>query len=289
MKTAQILVLGIALVAGGAAAYIMSQPSEAPPAQVVAAPPVDTVKVLVAAGDLNVGTALSANDLKWQEWPTATASGATYITTANAPNGIQDWTGAVVRIPFAAGEPIRAQKLIKAGGSGFLSAILPAGMRAVTINIAVDTAAGGFILPNDRVDVIMARRDPETTKQTGAESWSSETILRDVRILAIDQQISDKEGEKTIKGATATLELSPKQAETIAVAKAMGTLSLALRSLADSAPKAGDAGGARVTLTTRGMTSAEVLSGNGNDAEQQGLAVVRYGTGAPVSTSPTAQ
>src|SRR5947208_3151234 len=131
MKTAQILVLGIALVAGGAAAYIMSQPSEAPPAPVAAAPPVDTVKVLVAAGDLNVGTALSANDLKWQEWPTATASGSAYITTANAPNGIQDWTGAVVRIPFSAGEPIRAQKLIKAGGSGFLSAILPAGMRAV--------------------------------------------------------------------------------------------------------------------------------------------------------------
>ena len=283
MKTAQIAVLGIALVAGGGAAYLMSQPATPPPAPVVAAAPtVETVKVLVAAGDINVGTALSPNDLKWQEWPAATAGGGTYITEAATPGGIQEWTGAVVRIPFVAGEPIRAQKLIKAGGSGFLSAILPAGMRAVTINITVDTAAGGFILPNDRVDVIMARRDTETTKQTGNESWSSETILRDVRILAIDQQIQDKDGEKTIKGATATIELNPKQAETIAVAKAMGVLSLSLRSLADAAPKAGEAGGVGGVLRTRGTTSADVLTGNG---EQNGLAVVRYGTGAPAAAT----
>jgi pilus assembly protein CpaB len=284
MKTAQIAVLGIALVAGGGAAYLMSQPATVPSAPVVVVPTVDSVKVLVAAGDINVGTALSANDLKWQEWPVATAGSAAYITESTSPGGIQEWTGAIVRIPFVAGEPIRAQKLIKAGGSGFLSAILPAGMRAVTVNITADTAAGGFILPNDRVDVIMARRDPETTKQTGADSWSSETILRDIRILAIDQSVQETEGVKAnAKAATATLELSPKQAETIAVAKAMGTLSLALRSLADAAPKAGEVGG---VLTTRGTTAAEILNGTG---EQSGLAVVRYGTGAPVAVSPTAQ
>ena len=284
MKTAQIAVLGIALVAGGGAAYLMSQPSAPAPAPVVPVATVETVKVLVAAGDINVGTALSPSDLKWQEWPTATAGGSSYITEASSPGAIAEWTGAVVRIPFVTGEPIRAQKLIKAGGSGFLSAILPAGMRAVTINITVDTAAGGFILPNDRVDVIMARRDPETTKQTGSESWSSETILRDVRILAIDQQIQDKDGEKTIKGATATIELNPKQVETIAVAKAMGTLSLSLRSLADAAPKAGQAGGIGAVLTTRGTTTSEILNGTG---DQDGLAVVRYGSGA--TTAPAAQ
>ena len=167
--------------------------------------------------------------MRWQEWPVA-ASSPLYINEKDAPNGIADWTGAVARAPFVAGEPIRPAKLIKGNGSGFLSAILPAGMRAVATKIAVDTAAGGFILPNDRVDVILTRRDAEMAKPTGVESWTSETILKNVRILAIDQSIEDKDGQKVITGSTATLELAPQQTEVLALAKEMGSLSLTLRS-----------------------------------------------------------
>ena len=260
MKTAHIIILGIALAASGGAAYVANT-MIAPVTQVVEAPKSETVKVLVANADVNVGTALGAQDMRWQEWPIAAAS-ALYINVKDSPNGVADWTGAVARAPFVAGEPIRPAKLIKGNGSGFLSAILPAGMRAVATKIAVDTAAGGFILPNDRVDLILTRRDAEMAKQTGVESWTSETILKNVRILAIDQSVEDKDGQKVITGSTATLELAPQQTEVLALAKEMGSLSLTLRSLADSGP-----------------TAAETIdTGDGN----LGLAVIRYGVASTV-------
>jgi|tagenome__1003787_1003787.scaffolds.fasta_scaffold20742954_2 pilus assembly protein CpaB len=256
MKTAHVVVLGIALAASGMAVYLVRNMTAPAPEQ-VAAPSVDMVKVLVAATDINVGTALGPQDIKWQDWPASAASNL-YIIERDSPNGIQDWTGAVARAPFAVGEPVRAQKLIKGNGSGFLSAILPAGMRAVATKIAVDTAAGGFILPNDRVDVILTRRDAEVAKQTGVEAWTSETILKNVRVLAIDQTVEDKDGQKVITGSTATIELAPQQTEVLALGKEMGAISLSLRSLADSAPNA----------------VAETSDAN---AGMKGLSIVRYG------------
>ena len=141
--------------------------------------------------------------------------------------------GSIVRYPFVAGEPIREQKLVKANGSGFMAAILPTGMRAVSTEISPETGAGGFILPNDRVDVILSRREKNPDQNNG-EAAVSETILTNIRVLAIDQTPREKEGQNTVLGKTATLELKPEQAEALARARQTGTLSLALRSLADA-------------------------------------------------------
>ena len=146
--------------------------------------------------------------------------------------------GSIVRVPMAAGEPVRDNKLIKAKGSGYMAAILPSGMRAISTEISPETGAGGFILPNDRVDVILSRRDREAEKVTGVESHISETILSDVRVLAIDQLVQEKDGQRVVVGKTATLELTQRQAELLAAARQMGTLSLTLRSIVDAnAPK----------------------------------------------------
>ena len=152
---------------------------------------------------------------------------------SDKPDAIQQTTGSIARSPFVAGEPIREAKLIKANGSGFMAAILPSGMRAVSTEISPETGAGGFILPNDHVDVILSRRDREAEKRTGVEAHASETVLTNVRVLAIDQTIEEKNGQKVVVGKTATLELTPRQAELLALSRQLGTLSLALRSLID--------------------------------------------------------
>ena len=131
------------------------------------------------------------------------------------------------------GEPIREQKLVKSDGSGFMAAILPAGMRAISTEISPETGAGGFILPNDRVDVILSKRDKNPDKPGGPDYVSSEIILSNVRVLAIDQAPKEKEGQNTVVGKTVTLELKPEQAETLARARQSGSLALALRSIAD--------------------------------------------------------
>jgi pilus assembly protein CpaB len=115
-----------------------------------------------------------------------------------------------------------------------MAAILPSGMRAIATQISAETGAGGFILPNDRVDVILTRRDREAEKASGTEVQVSETILRNVRVLAIDQTLDDKGAQKNVIGKTATLELSERQAETLSLAQKVGTLSLALRSITDA-------------------------------------------------------
>ncbi|MEA2986324.1 MAG: pilus assembly protein CpaB, partial [Alphaproteobacteria bacterium] len=189
-------------------------------------------EVLVAKGDIGLGQSVSGADMQWQTWPVA-AAGALFIRRPDKPNAIQDFSGSIARAPMVAGEPIRDAKLIKANGSGFMAAILPSGMRAVSTEISAETGAGGFILPNDRVDVILSRRDRDAEKSSGQEAFLSETILTNIRVLAIDQAIEEKNAQKVVVGKTATLELGSRQAETLALARQQGTLSLALRSLAD--------------------------------------------------------
>ncbi|AWN44243.1 Flp pilus assembly protein CpaB [Methylobacterium durans] len=237
MKPARLAVLAIALVAGGGAAYLMSG-DEPPPPPVAQAeptpPPVPVAEVLVAAVELPLGQTLQAADLRWQKWP-QDAVAAGYITRSASPKGIEETAGSVLRGGFLPGEPIRQQKLAKAG-SGFMSSILPAGMRAVAI--VTDTrgsnSAGGFILPNDHVDVIRTFRDEEASRAGGGEVQRSEIILQDVRVLAVGQLIQEKNGANVVTGETATLALTPAQAETITLAQKVGALSLALRSLVDS-------------------------------------------------------
>jgi pilus assembly protein CpaB len=233
MKAARILVLGVALAAGGAAAFLVSSDEEkkpeAPPVVVQQLP---TVEVLIAKSDIGMGVAVPAGSFAWQAWPEAT-TGDSYVTRKSRPNAIEEFTGAITRAPFTAGEPIREAKLIKANGAaGFMAAILPSGMRAVSTEISPETGAGGFILPNDRVDVILSRR--AQGDRAGGPSPTSETILANVRVLAIDQTVEEKNGQRVVVGKTATLEMSPRQAESLAQSRQLGSLSLALRSLLDA-------------------------------------------------------
>jgi pilus assembly protein CpaB len=240
MKAARIVVLAVAIGAGGIAAYLASGSKEPPPAPPQPVVQMDTVEILVAKADINMGQVVAAGDIQWQIWP-ASAASSYFVRRKDRPNAIEQLTGSIARSPFVAGEPIREAKLIKANGSGFMAALLPSGMRAVSTEISPETGAGGFILPNDRVDVLLTRRDREAERATGVESFISETILTDVRVLAIDQTIEEKNGQRVVVGRTATLELSPHQAETLAVSRQRGTLSLALRSLIDAnAPVAHD-------------------------------------------------
>jgi len=206
---------------------------EPPPAPIqVVQQTTDTVDILVAKADIGLGRALLPGDLSWQAWPTTAASGQ-FIRKNSRPGAIEEFKGAIARAPFVSGEPIREQKLIKADGSGFMSAILSPGMLAYSTDISPETGVGGFILPNDRVDVLLTRRDQEQQKQGGNDGFVSETVLRSIRVLAIDQQVEEKNGQKVVVGKTATLELSPRQTETLALSRQRGTLSLALRSLAE--------------------------------------------------------
>jgi pilus assembly protein CpaB len=233
MKPARLIVLGVAIAAGGLAFMFSGQRTSAP-VQIVR-PAQDTVDILVAKTDIGVGRAVSVEDLAWQPWPLK-AAGPHFIRRTDRPKGLEEFKGAVARAPFIAGEPIREQKLIRADGSGFMSAILPAGMRAISTEITAETGAGGFILPNDHVDVILTRKEQSPQGQQAGDGVISETILRNVRVLAIDQTLEDKNGQKVVIGKTATLELGPQQAETLALSRQRGTLSLALRSLADARP-----------------------------------------------------
>jgi pilus assembly protein CpaB len=230
MKAARVVVLTVAIAAGGVAAMLAGR-SEKPPEMKVEAPKFDTVDILVAKADIPRGQTLSPADVFWQAWPATSASG-NFIRKTDRPKAVDNLNGMIVRTPFVAGEPIREAKLVNAKGSGFMAAILPAGMRAISTQISAETGAGGFILPNDRVDVILTpRANRDSDKGGGA---ASETILRNVRVLAIDQTIEEKNGQKVVVGKTATLELAPGQAETLAVSQQLGTLALALRSIADS-------------------------------------------------------
>jgi pilus assembly protein CpaB len=206
---------------------------------------------------------LGADDVQWQTWPAATAS-SNFIRRSEQPEAGRQIAGSIARSPFIAGEPIREQKLAKANGSGFMAAILPSGMRAVSTEISPETGAGGFILPNDRVDVILSKRDKNPDRASGStDVVNSEIILSNIRVLAIDQNIEEKNGQKVVVGKTATLELRPEQAEFLARARQSGTLSLALRSLADAnaAPITEDLGGKRdsINIVRYGVSTPTTL------------------------------
>src|SRR5947209_441509 len=232
MNTARIVVLVLAVGAGGVAAYLASGTDRKPEPLPIAAQ-IETADVLVAKSDLPLGQSITADDMQWQSWPASTVSAA-FIQRKNSPNAIAEFTGSIVRSTFFAGEPIRDAKLVKANGSGFMAAILPSGTRAVSTEVSPETGAGGFILPNDRVDVLLTTRDRNNDRRSGTETVNSEVVLSNIRVLAIDQTIEEKNGQKVVVGKTATLELKTEQTETLARARQSGTLSLALRSIADA-------------------------------------------------------
>ncbi|HLZ04511.1 MAG TPA: Flp pilus assembly protein CpaB [Bradyrhizobium sp.] len=233
MYTARIVVLIIALGAGGLAAYLASGINSRPTAPVQPVAQVQTVDVLVAKSDIGLGQTTRPEDLEWQTWPKGLAS-STFITRASRPDAVNQIAGSIARTPILAGEPIREQKLVKAEGSGFMAAILPSGMRAVSTEISPESGAGGFILPNDRVDVVLTRREKNAEHPNQPDVVLAQVILSGIRVLAIDQAPKEKDGQNAVIGKTATLELKPEQVAILAVARQAGTISLALRSIADA-------------------------------------------------------
>ncbi len=228
MKPARIVVLVIAIAAGGIAALLAGRSNSPPPQAPFQLAQIDTVEVLVARRDIGTGHTVSAADVSWQSWPAASV-GPQLMRRTNRADGIEQIAGSIARTPFSAGEPIREEKLIKANGSGYLAAMLPSGLRAVSTEVTPETGVAGFVLPNDRVDVILTR----PTKTANGDVYTSETVLTNIKVLAIDQTVEEKSGERVVVGKIATLESTSEQAETIALARRLGTLSLALRSLRD--------------------------------------------------------
>jgi len=256
MKRARIIVLGIAFTAALGAAWMAKRMISGTEVREVEKT-VGAVDVLVAAKDINLGDSVGGDDVKWQQWP---LEGVTpgLITKTAEPDAPQTLSGAIARATFIAGEPIKEQKLIKVSEGGVMAAILPAGMRAISTPIREETAAGGFILPNDHVDVILSR----TVKVGNKDDKVSETILRNIRVLAIGQTLEQQGDDKVATGKTATLELTPRQTEILALAQSLGEISLSLRSLADATPaqseptaKIGDAYSGSVTLLKYGVST----------------------------------
>jgi pilus assembly protein CpaB len=229
---ARIIVLLTALGAGGIAAYLAYGTGETPVAPSQQVEKVDTTDILVASSDIAFGNALSPANVKWQAWPNSALT-AFYIRKTANPAGVDQIAGAIARTSFLGGEPIRDDKLVRAGGSGYMSALITNGMRAIAIEISPENGVAGFVLPNDRVDVLLTKAEKS---QTG-ETYTGDTILTNVRVLAIDQMVEEKSGQRVVIGKLATLELSPNDAETLALARRLGTVSIVLRSLSE---KTGD-------------------------------------------------
>ena len=256
MTPARIIILAIAVVAGLGAALLIGRPPKVTTPSVTKYEPAPTVEVLVAAADVPLGNKLAASDLKWQAWPLASLP-AEAIRRQDLPGGEAEFVGQIARAPLYGSEPIRREKLLKAD-SGFLSAILPQGKRAVAIttdNRGANTA-GGFILPNDRVDVIRTTRDDSNSKDGSPPT--SETLIANVRVLAIGQSIQEKNGEKVVVGETATLELDPKQVEAVTLAQKTSSLSLSLRSLQDAGDKSPPTDEGGLTLVRYGVVTKAV-------------------------------
>jgi pilus assembly protein CpaB len=257
-----VVMMGSNMLNGKKAGNHAAQPEQQAAAQSVA--PTPSTKVLVATRDLNVGDRLTPADLAWQAWPEAALNAAYIIdggdpallgklragdpamaaqqaqgiatasmATLSGPQALEKLNNAVVRVPIFRGEPILEGKLVKSDGAGVMSAVLTPGKRAMAMAVSVENASGGFILPGDRVDVILSRAIEIKTDGQTKQSFVSTTILRNIKVLAIDQKPAAVQKEVSIVGATATLELTPEQSEALASAVPMGRISLVLRSVAD--------------------------------------------------------
>jgi pilus assembly protein CpaB len=229
MKRAQLLGVAIASACGLAAFFgvmsLVNKPTKVVREEVTT----NTTQVLVARSEIGLGSITGPESFRWQDWPQNAVS-PSYIQRSARPNAIKDLENSVARAPMLPGEPITALKLVKPGEGGVLAAILPAGMRAISTRIKEETGVGRLILPNDHVDVILTQR---RRGRAGAEEFVSDTLFRNVRVLAIGQIIEAREGKRLAEGNTATLELTPRQTELLALANSMGEISLALRSIAD--------------------------------------------------------
>jgi pilus assembly protein CpaB len=241
MAASRLIILSVAVAAAGGAGYVAKNMATATPPETVAfagpqEPAIQLSDVLILTGDVPMGASVDGH-IGWQSWP-ADAVNANFITRSAEPDALDKLKTSIARMAMYSGEPLRRSKLV-GDGQSFMSSILPSGKRAIATRIAADTSAGGFILPNDYVDVIMTRRVDGEVPNSG---YITDTVLKNIKVLAIDQAIQeDEEGRRVKVGETATLELTPQQAEIITVAQQMADrLSLSLRSVADAQEKPTD-------------------------------------------------
>ena len=227
------LAFGSAIFAGILAKGVLGKKQEE---KVVEVNTVKSVEVLVAGKDVLMGDKFGDGTLVWKSWPENNLM-PTMITKASKPDAIAELATARARLAVYEGETILDKKILKPGQGGFMGAMLPKGMRAISVAISARSSAGGFILPDDRVDVILTKKD----SSSGQTVVKSETVVSDVRVLAVNQQYRQSaEGDAVTveKGETATLELTAPQSEVIAMVESSGELSLALRSIAENDGKA---------------------------------------------------
>ena len=237
MDSRKIILLVGALIVAGITAFFartLIAGSAAPQAAAMGQPVViDGPEVLVATRALPVGTILDATALKFQPWPKELVDGAYYL---KATTDLKSLQGTVVRNAITAGQPVTQGALVKPGDRGFLAAALGPGMRAVTVPVSAQAAVAGFVFPGDRIDLVLTQT--VTGGGDGAPLKVSETIMRNLRVLATDQRTDNTAGEdgktQVRTFSNVTIEATPKIAEQIAVAQTLGSLSLSLRSLADN-------------------------------------------------------
>src|SRR6516164_1279455 len=276
MRARTLILFVIALtLAGGTALLVRSflaQKTDAE-AQALARPAAPQKFVLVARGAITRGQILKPQDLSWQVWPEGGIDKNYILNGTRTP---ESFTGWVARDPFTAGEPISDAKIVSPGSRGFLAAVLRPGMRAISVPVTATSGISGFVFPGDEVDMLITHR---LTGHGETQHEAAETVLQDVRVIGIDQKLDSKTGEALV-AHTATLEVTPKQSEMIAVAAEIGKLSLSLRSLAanqnEKSSTESATGDAQSTFTLDSEVSQLVPKPG---ATENGVTILRGGAG----------
>jgi pilus assembly protein CpaB len=278
MRARTLILFVVALtLAGGTALLVrtfLAQKNEVE-AEALAKPAAPQKFVLVAHGAITRGQILKPQDLSWQVWPEGGIDRNYILNGTRTPDSFAGW---VARDPFAPGEPISDAKIVSPGSRGFLAAVLGPGMRAISVPVTATSGISGFIFPGDQVDIMITH---QLTGAGGSETQhkAAETVLQDVRVIGIDQKLDSKNGEALV-AHTATLEVTPKQSEMIAVAAEIGKLSLSLRSLAspssEKSPAGSPAGDTERTFTLDSEVSQLVAKPG---AGAQGVTILRGGAG----------
>jgi pilus assembly protein CpaB len=277
MDVRKIALLVGALIIAGVTAFMarnMFLGAAAPEAQASPAVQQEASQVMVATRTLPVGTIIDAEMLRYQPWPEGLVQEAYFVRGQEGAADPSELIGTVVRSEITAGQPVTRGALVRPGERGFLAAALGPGMRAVSVPVSATSGVAGFVFPGDRVDIVLTQE----VEGDGPSLRASETIFRNVRVLAVDQRLDarDEEGNSVAQpGSNVTLEATPRMAERIAVAQTIGQLSLSLRSLADNNAE-----------LERAIASGEVRVPNNGDAnaERQMLLAV---ASRPIDTGST--